>query len=482
MKWTFLSGLFIFELGSLICGLAPNSKVLIAGRAIAGTGSAGILTGAYVVVAHSIPMQKRPLYAGMVGMMCVFSFFHCFSPFFRFFFWLSPLPLHRRWRIIGRDLFADGQTISWFSFGIGAIVGPILGGSFTDRVTWRWCFYFNLPLGGFIAAATALFLRPQSANTFSRRPLIQLIIELDPVGNVILLGTAAMFFQAMQYSAEPHAWHTPRVIGLLAGAAATFAIFIISQWRNGEQALIPPSIILRRNTFAGCTHSFFLYATLTLQVYYLPIWFQACRAKTALDSGVATIPYLLGNSLLAILTGAFVSKIGYFAPPAILGSAIATAGSGLLASLAVDTDSARWIGYEVLASVGLGMALQQGYVAAQSVLNAEQITVGSALVSAFQSLGGAISISVGNTVLLNELYAAALPGVNIEAVVAAGATGFRHLVPRERIPALLDVYNEALRKVLLIGVVCSGLAFLTALGLEWRSVRTEKVDSEALED
>ena len=291
---------------------------------------------------------------------------------------------------------------------------------------------------------------------------------------------AVMFLQAMQCGAEPHAWHTPRVIGLLTGAAAAFVLFIISQWRNGEQTLVPPSIILRRNTFAGCMHSLFLYATLTVQVYYLPIWFQACRAKSALDSGVATIPYLLGNSLLAILTGAFVSQVGYFAPPAILGSAIATGGSGLLASLAVSTDSAHWIGYEVLASIGLGMALQQGYVAAQSVLNAEQITVGSALVSAFQSLGGAISISVGNTVLLNELYSAALPGVDIEAVVAAGATGFRHSVAHERIPALLDVYNEALRKVLLIGVVCSGLAFLTALGLEWRSVKREKADAESL--
>ena len=73
-KWTFLSGLFIFELGSLVCGVAPNSKVLIVGRAIAGTGGAGILTGGYVVVARSIPLQKRPLYAGIVGMMFVISF------------------------------------------------------------------------------------------------------------------------------------------------------------------------------------------------------------------------------------------------------------------------------------------------------------------------------------------------------------------------------------------------------------------------
>ncbi len=128
------------------------------------------------------------------------------------------------------------------------------------------------------------------------------------------------------------------------------------------------------------------------------------------------------------------------------------------------------------------MSLQQGYMAAQSVLNAEQIALGSALVSAFQSLGGAISVSVGNSILLNELYDAALPVIDIDAVVAVGATGFRALVPEERIPALLNVYNEALRKVFLIGIVCSGLAFLAALGLEWRSVKGENGNLEPTED
>ncbi len=128
------------------------------------------------------------------------------------------------------------------------------------------------------------------------------------------------------------------------------------------------------------------------------------------------------------------------------------------------------------------MSLQQGYGAAQSVLNAEQIALGSALVSAFQFLGGAFSVSVGNSILLNELYDAALPGVDIDAVVMAGATGFRALVPEKRIPALLDVYNEALRKVFVIGIVCSGLAFLAALGLEWRSVKGENGVLEPTED
>ena len=128
------------------------------------------------------------------------------------------------------------------------------------------------------------------------------------------------------------------------------------------------------------------------------------------------------------------------------------------------------------------MANQQGYVAVQSVLSLEQIAVGSALVSAFQSLGGAIFVTVGNTVLLNELYDAALPGVDIDAVIAAGATGFRTLLPKESIPALLNVYNEGLRKVFVMGIVFSGVAFLAALGLEWRSVKGEKSDSEALNE
>ena len=193
------------------------------------------------------------------------------------------------------------------------------------------------------------------------------------------------------------------------------------------------------------------------------------------------ISYLLGNSIFTIWTGVFVSKVGYFAPPAILGTAIATVGSGLLSTLTVNTNSSRWIGYEVLTSLGIGMTVQQGYVAVQSVVTLEQLTVASSLVSAFQALGGAIFVSVGNTVLLNELYDAALPGIDIDAVIAAGATGFRSFVPEERIPALLDVYNGALQKVFHMALVCSALAFFVALGLEWRSIEGKKSDSEVLD-
>ena len=328
-------------------------------------------------------------------------------------------------------------------------------------------------MGGLVAAVFILFFKPQDEYT-PARSFIQSIIEIDIIGNTLLLSTAAMFFLAMQYSAQPHAWHTSRVIGLLVGSGAGLIVFLVWQWQKGDRALIPPSIMRQRSVVTGLCNTFFIYGALLSQVYYLPVWFQACRDKSALDSGVSLIPYLLGNSIFAVLTGAFVTKVGYFAPPAILGSAIATIGSGLLSTLAVNTSSSKWIGYEVLTSIGIGITVQQSYVAVQSIVTLEQLAIASSLVSAFQALGGAIFVSVGNTVLLNELYDADLPGIDIDAVIAAGATGFRAFIPEKGIPPLLDAYNGALQKVFQMGLVCSALAFLVALGLEWRSIKGPK--------
>lgn len=197
------------------------------------------------------------------------------------------------------------------------------------------------------------------------------------------------------------------------------------------------------------------------------------------------IAYMVANAVFSLLAGVFVSKNGYFAPPAIIGCAIGTAGCGLLSTLQVNTPSPKWIGFEILISAGLGMAIQQGFTAVQTVLHLDEIPVGTAAVVASQSLGGAVFVSVGNSILQNELLHASddmrLLGIDIQHVINAGATQFRSFVPESALPTLLAVYNSALEKVFIAAIPMAGLAFFAALSLEWKSVVEKKPNLEAQE-
>ncbi|KAK0730372.1 major facilitator superfamily domain-containing protein [Lasiosphaeris hirsuta] len=431
IKKAYLSAMFLFELGSLLCGAAPNSMTLIVGRAIAGFGSAGILTGSFVVVATAVPLQLRPVYMAVVGLM----------------------------------------------FGVGASVGPLLGGVFTDLVTWRWCFYVNLPVGGATVAAMVLFFKPKK-HTHAHRKFIDRFMDLDILGNFLLLGGAIMLFLALEFTTQGIAWSSAEIIGLLVGFGIISIIFIAWQWWKGDAALMPPRIVTQRTVSASCVMAFMTYGAIINLTFFLPIWFQAIRGDSAIVSGVNMIPYFAVNAFFSLLAGVFVSVIGYVTPPAVIGSAIGTVGLGLLTLLKVDTTTAQWAGYEILTSAGFGLSIQQGFTAVQTVLDQADMAVGTAAVVASQSLGGAIFLSVGNSVFQNQLLKASaenlLPGVDIKKVIDSGAAAFRNIVPAEERPAMLEVYNRALQTVFIVGIPLGALAAIASCFIEFKSVKKTK--------
>ncbi|KAK0656612.1 major facilitator superfamily domain-containing protein [Cercophora newfieldiana] len=440
IKKSYLLAMFFFEFGSLLCGVAPNSITLIIGRAIAGFGSAGVLTGSFVVVATAVPLHLRPIFMAVVGLM----------------------------------------------FGVGASVGPLLGGVFTDLVTWRWCFYINLPVGGATVAAMILFFSPKK-HAHAHRKFTERFMDLDIVGNVLLLGASLMLFLALEYTTLGVAWSSAEIIGLLCGFGVVTILFILWQRWKGEDALMPPRILQQRTVAASCGMAFMTYGAIINLTFFLPIWFQAIRGDSAIISGVNMIPYFAVNAFFSLLAGVFVSMIGYVTPPAVIGSAIGTIGLGLLTLLSVDTTTAQWVGYEVLASAGFGLSIQQGFTAVQTVLDPADMAIGTAAVVASQSLGGAIFLSVGNSVFQNHLLKASadniLPGVNIKKVIDAGASAFRQLVPDDELPVMLEVYNEALRRVFIVGIPLGALAAFISCFIEFKSVKgqVEKKDDPGLD-
>ena len=327
------------------------------------------------------------------------------------------------------------------------------------------------------------FFKPHKDAQESNKPLLEKILALDLIGNFFLVVAAVMLFLALQFNGQYWAWGSSRVVGLLVGSGVTAIIFVLWQWRQGDKALLPPRIVLQRSVAASCVGAFFIYGTFLVHAYYLPIWFQAIKNDTAIMSGVSLIAYVIGNAVFSVIAGSLVSKVGYFAPPAIIGTAIGTVGCGLLSTLQVDSGPGQWVGYQVVTSAGLGMAVQQGVIAVQTVLTLDQIPIGIAAIISMQSLGGAVFVSVGNNILQNILKQASaaktLPGIDVKAVLAAGATQFRSIVPAGSLPALLVAYNYALQRVFIAAIPLSGLAFVVALGLEWRSVREKKATLEA---
>lgn len=311
-------------------------------------------------------------------------------------------------------------------------------------------------------------------------------MKLDLIGNAVLLAASIMLFLAFQFTEQQMPWGSAEVVGLLTGSGVTFILFCVWQWWKADGALMPPRILKQRSVAAACAMSFCIYSAILIHTYYLPMWFQAIKGDSAIHAGVNMIPYVAANAIFSLIAGIFVSKNGYFTAPAILGCAIGTVGCGLLSTIDASTSTSKWIGYEILASVGIGMAIQQGFTAIQIVLPLDEVAIGTAAVVAFQSLGGAIFVSVGNTILQNSLLTAGrsnmLPGVDVQAVINAGASEFRKKVTAEQLPALIDVYNKALQKVFIAAIPMAGLAMISALFFEWRSVDDKKksADEEAL--
>jgi predicted MFS family arabinose efflux permease len=435
-KKAFILALVVFEIGSLMCALSPSSPVLIVGRAVQGVGSTGILTGVFVVCTYSVRLQTRPVLFAFVGIL----------------------------------------------YALGALCGPLLGGAFTNTIGWRWCFWINLPYG-LITFVAVFFFFKKSEHKKETPSFVNRILSLDLVGNAILLGAATQLFLTLQMSEARVSWSSAPVIGLLCGFGVTTIIFIAWILFRGEAALLPPRIVGQRTVAASYGAAFFIYGTLLLHSYYLPVYFQAIHNASALESGVDMVPYMAASAVTPLLAGIFVWKNGLFAPPAIIGCAIGTVGCGLIATFKVGTSTATWVGYIILTSGGIGMAIQQGFSAVQTVLPLCEVPIGTAAVVACQTMGGAIFVSVGNTLLQNHLLsdsaAKQVPGVDLRVIIEEGTTHFRQHVPADVLPDLVRLYSDALQGVFIAAVPLLGCALLCSLCMEWRSVKRESdVSSE----
>lgn len=374
---------------------------------------------------------------------------------------VSIIPLSKRPRYMG--LFGA-------VFGVSSVIGPLLGGAFTTNVSWRWCFYINLPIGG-VAWLVILFILNPTIPAQTGLTIRQQLAQLDLLGEFFLLPSIICLLLALQWGGAQYAWSSARIIALFLVFGVTLIAFIAVQILRPETATIPPRMVKNRSIVAGMLYTFCLASAMMILVYFLPIWFQAIKGTSAVTSGVDTLPMILSLVVGSILAGQTVARIGYYTPFAMASSMLMPIGAGLIATFTVDTGSAKWIGYQILVGLGIGVGMQQGTLAAQTVLKRKDVPLGVALMFFVQQLGGAIFVSVGQNSFDDKLVQGLrdlVPGFD---PTKTGATALRGLVPKGDLRGVLVVYNGAVRQVFVVGVVMACLSALGSFGLEWRSVK-----------
>ncbi|KAI0141890.1 MFS toxin efflux pump [Xylariaceae sp. FL1272] len=434
VKWVYIASIFILLIGSILCAAAPSSAVFILGRAIAGAGGAGIISGTLIIISHSVPLRVRPIYNGLAGSL---------------------------------------QSIA-------IIIAPLIGGALTTAVTWRWCFWINLPIGGVtLAVLFFVFKNPPNQKISDDAPLAKLK-QLCRADLVLLAGSVVALLLALQWGGIVYDWSSGRVIALIAVAVVAFAAFVGFQFWMGERATLPLRVLRNRTVALSLLYAFCTAGALNVFEYYLPLWFQAVKGASAAQSGVMLLPTILGLTIASLSAGLIVSWMGYYTPLMLLGTSLMALGFGSFTAFHADTSRSAWVGWQVAIGLGGGLAFSQPFTAVQIEVKESEVAIGMSAVVFANTLGGAVFISVAENIFLNLLRPglSSISGFETSAIDEQGATELIKMLPKSQRTQAIAAYNDALTKVFWISTALVITQSFAAVGMKWNSVKKKTTIAE----
>lgn len=350
--------------------------------------------------------------------------------------------------------------------------------------SWRWCFYINLPIGGFTTITLLAFFNPETQSRQQKLTFKETIQRLDPLGALFLIPSIVCLVLALQWGGTTYPWSAPRIAGLLAAFAILFVGFILVEALTPKTAMAPARILLNRSIAGSMFFGFLIYGGTMAVTYYLAIWFQAVKGDSAMKAGIKTLPTILAMVIISGPVAKFTERTGYYVPSMLLSPVLVATGAGLLSTMTRFSNRSYWIGYQVIFGLGLGSGFQQANLVSQAVLPKSDLPIGMALAIFAQQLAGSVFLAVGQNLFSRNLIKrlSGVAGLNAERIVNTGATDIHNVVPPDDLDTVLDSYNYAITRVFILGAILGAAMVVGALAVEWKSIKPKKNDKKELQD
>lgn len=352
-KPVILMAAVIFWIGSLLCALSKNMGMLIAARAIQGVGGGGLIVLPNIAVSDLFSMRNRGMYFGIFGMV----------------------------------------------WALASAVGPVLGGVFTTKVTWRWCFWINLPLSGVGMIILAFVLKLHNPRT----PMKEGLMAIDWPGSLLVIGGTVMWLLGLEFGGVTFPWKSVTTICLIVFGIFTVGLFLIYEWKIAKYPVIPIRLFKKRNSVAAYSMAFTHAFTFMSGSYWLPLYFQGVIGASSLLSGVYLLPYVLSLSATSAVSGIFIKKSGLYKPVIVAGMFVTVLGFGLLIDLESTTNWPKIIIFQIIAGLGIGPNFQAPLIALQTNVEPRDIGSATSTFSFIRQLGTSISVVIGGVIFNNEM-------------------------------------------------------------------------------